>query len=406
MNKLKKIISGALLLSLSLCPLVSCGQKSADTSATTDTDKVTDTTAEEEIITLPEYDFNSLDLALYIKLPEDYDSRDYSQGLTLKGEPTDKEILDAIRDGYLNELAEMKELGADGVVADLDTVIMDYVGKLDGVAFQGGSATDTEHAISLENSTFIDGFDRGLIGMKAGETKDLELTFPDPYPNNTSLAGKAVIFTVTIDKIIRPEYPALTDSLITENTKIFGEEIKTVAELTAATKKALESEYKKYNDELKIEAAWTYVTEESEYLSLPSDMLEGYKSTYLKSYEASAKQNSTTLEQYALANGYLSLDDFKEKVIFTAAENLLREKLVLYTTAKALSITVTEDEARELANDEFKTYIEPNLAYYTMYYGISDVETYMSYMGGVTAYKENLTFSRIVTKLCNIEAKE
>ena len=135
-------------------------------------------------------------------------------------------------------------------------------------------------------------------------------------------------------------------------------------------------------------------------------MLEGYKNTYLKSYEASAKQNDTTLEKYALSNGYLSLDDFKQKVIFPAAEKLLREKLVMYTTAKACSISVTDDEARKLANDEFKAYIEPNIAYYTMYYGIKDIESYINYMGGLTAYKENLTFSRIVTKLCKLDTAE
>ena len=132
-------------------------------------------------------------------------------------------------------------------------------------------------------------------------------------------------------------------------------------------------------------------------------MLEGYKSTYLKSYEQSAKQNSTTLEQYALANGYLSLDDFKQNVIYKAAEDLLKEKLVLHAAAKALCINVTDEEARALANDEFKQYVEPNIAYYTMAYGISDLESYLNYMGGLSAYKENLTFSEIVKKVCKLE---
>ena len=397
----KRILIAILLATITLCPLASCTKKQPDD--TTSGNDTTDTTEQDEIITLPEYDFSSLDLSAYIKLPSDYLNRDYSEGLTLKGAVTDEDIDEYIKTNVLKSLATKKELTDEGIVQDLDTVIMDYTGKLDGVAFAGGSATDAEHAISISNSTFIDGFDRGLIGMKTGETKDLELTFPDPYPNNPDLAGKAVIFPVTVDKIIRYEYPELSDALISENSAMFGDDIKTADQLKETAKDSLTAEIDSYNNNLKVEAAWKYMTESSEFVSLPSDILDSYKSTYLKSYEQSAKQNSTTLEQYALTNGYLSLDDFKEKVIYKAAEDLLKEKLVLHATAKALDISFSDEQARELANEEFKLYVEPNLAYYTMALGISDLESYISYMGGLSAYKENLTFSEIVKKLCKLD---
>lgn len=401
MNNINRILSAILLTSITLCPLASCGVKQPnDTTPSTDT---TEDTEKEEQIALPEYDFASLDLSPYVKLPANYTQRDYSEGLTLKGTPADADVDEYIKANYLKSLATETELDSDGVVADLDTVVMDYTGKLDGVAFAGGSATDSKHEISVQNSTFIDGFDRGLIGMKVGETKDLDLTFPDPHPNNSNLAGKAVVFTVTIDKIIRTVYPELTDALIAENAKVFGEEIKTTDDLKKAAKEALQKENESYNDKLIVETAWKYLTESSEYISLPTDMLEGYKSTFVKSYEASAVQNGTTLEQYAMTNGYLSLDDFKQKVIYSAAEGLLKEKLVLYSAAKELDINVTDEEARTLANDEFKQYIEPNLSYYTMAYGISDLESYLNSMGGLSAYKENLLFSKVITKVCRIE---
>lgn len=401
MKNIKRILSAILLTSIALYPLASCGKKpQSDTTTSNDT---TENTEKEEQITLPEYDFTSLDLSLHVKLPANYTQRDYTEGLTLKDAPTDADVDEYIKSTYLKSLATETELDSEGVVADLDTVVMDYTGKLDGVAFAGGSATDSKHEISVNNSTFIDGFDRGLIGMKVGETKDLDLTFPDPYPNNPDLAGKAVVFTVTVDKIIRLEYPTLTDALIAENTKVFGEEIKTTDELKKASKEALQKENESYNNNLIVETAWKYLTEASEYISLPSDMLESYKSTFVKSYEASAVQNGTTLEQYALTNGYLSLDDFKQKVIYSAAEGLLKEKLVLYSAAKELDINVTDEEARTLANNEFKQYIEPNLSYYTMAYGISDLESYLNSMGGLSAYKENITFSKVITKVCRIE---
>ena len=186
---------------------------------------------------------------------------------------------------------------------------------------------------------------------------------------------------------------------------MFGENIKSVDDLKKTVAEQLKDEFNSYNDNLKVEAAWKYLTENSVYTSLPSEMLEGYKATYLKSYEASAKQNGTTLEQYALSGGYLSLDDFKEKVINSAAEQLLKEKLLMYHAAKQLNISVTDEQAREAANNEFKAYIEPNIAYYTMAYGISDLESYINHMGGITIYKENLIFSKIVTELCGLKTE-
>ena len=403
-NRTIKLLSGILALTLSVSILASCGKKPSDSEAATDT-TAESTGSADEVISLPDYDFTSLELSQYVKLPEDYNTRDYSAGLALKGEPTDKDISESIRVNYLSSLSKDKELGEDAVIEDLDTVIMDFTGKREGVAFEGGSATDYEHDISIENSTFIDGFDRGLIGMKVGETKDLDLTFPDPYPNNPDLAGKPVVFTVKITKIVRPEYPELTDALILKNAKVFGENIKSVDDLKKTVAEQLKDEFNSYNDNLKVEAAWKYLTENSVYTSLPSEMLEGYKATYLKSYEASAKQNGTTLEQYALSGGYLSLDDFKEKVINSAAEQLLKEKLLMYHAAKQLNISVTDEQAREAANNEFKAYIEPNIAYYTMAYGISDLESYINHMGGLTIYKENLIFSKIVTELCGLKTE-
>ncbi len=85
--------------------------------------------------------------------------------------------------------------------------------------FEGGSASGS--AITLGSSGFIDGFDVGVIGMKPGETKDLNLKFPDEYPNNKDLAGKAAVFTVTLNYISKTNTPKLTDKLVSEkpNTK-------------------------------------------------------------------------------------------------------------------------------------------------------------------------------------------
>ena len=95
----------------------------------------------------------------------------------------------------------------EGKVQDGDTANIDYVGKKDGEAFSGGTAKGSDLVIG--SGTFIDGFEEGLIGVEIGSTVDLNLTFPKDY-HNTSLAGKAVVFTVTVNHVMR-ECDELTD---------------------------------------------------------------------------------------------------------------------------------------------------------------------------------------------------
>lgn len=97
-----------------------------------------------------------------------------------------------------------------------DTVYIKYVGKIDGEAFEGGSSDGS--AILLGQGGYIEGFEEGIIGMKAGETKDLNLTFPDPYSPNEELSGKPVVFTVTVDNISRA-FPELTEDWVKTYTE-------------------------------------------------------------------------------------------------------------------------------------------------------------------------------------------
>ena len=91
-----------------------------------------------------------------------------------------------------------------------DTVTMDYEGKVDGVAFEGGTATGQE--TELREDRFIPGFVDGIVGMIAGQTKEVPVTFPDPY-SNADLAGKAAVFTITVHEVKEPELPELDDEL-------------------------------------------------------------------------------------------------------------------------------------------------------------------------------------------------
>jgi trigger factor len=97
---------------------------------------------------------------------------------------------------------------ADRPVQLGDVATIDYEGKIDGVPFENGAATGQTTEIAEER--FIPGFASGIVGMKAGETKDVHATFPDPY-GNPDLAGKAAVFTITVHEVKEPELPALDD---------------------------------------------------------------------------------------------------------------------------------------------------------------------------------------------------
>lgn len=122
----------------------------------------------------------------------------------------------------------------DRAVQEGDVAKIDYVGKKDGVEFEGGSATDYD--LEIGSDSFIDGFEDGIIGHNIGETFDLNLKFPEEYKNNPDLAGADVVFTVTVKGIKVVNVPELTDELVKE----FSETAKTVDEYREEVKKNLQ----------------------------------------------------------------------------------------------------------------------------------------------------------------------
>ena len=118
-----------------------------------------------------------------------------------------------------------------------DTVVIDYEGKIDGVPFEGGAAQGQE--TELDENRFIPGFATGIAGMRAGETKDVNATFPVPYQNE-ELAGKAAIFTITVHEVKEPELPELDDELAKRVSRT-----ESLADLRAEIKRRLDETVKR-----------------------------------------------------------------------------------------------------------------------------------------------------------------
>jgi trigger factor len=122
----------------------------------------------------------------------------------------------------------------DGAAEDGDQVVMDFLGKVDGEAFEGGAASD--YPLVLGSNSFIPGFEAGLVGVKAGDVKDVDVSFPEEY-GAENLAGKAAVFTCTIKAVKAAKDAAIDDEL----AKKFGSE--DLAQLKAQVAERLEAEY-------------------------------------------------------------------------------------------------------------------------------------------------------------------
>ena len=104
----------------------------------------------------------------------------------------------------------------DRAVADNDKVNIDYVGKVDGTAFDGGSTNGAGTTVQIGVTNYIDGFLEQLIGHFPGETFDINVTFPDPYESNPDLAGKPAVFTITLNCIVEDVLPEWNDNFVYE----------------------------------------------------------------------------------------------------------------------------------------------------------------------------------------------
>lgn len=130
----------------------------------------------------------------------------------LHTEVTDEDVQTAI-DGLLASKAEIVEVTDRNTVEAGDVVNIDYVGKKDGVAFDRGSGT--KENLEIGSGTFIPGFEDALIGKEKGEFT-INVSFPDPYPNNPDLAGQPVTFDITLKTISKKVIPELTDEFVSE----------------------------------------------------------------------------------------------------------------------------------------------------------------------------------------------
>ena len=238
----------------------------------------------------------------------------------------------------------------DGTVAMGDIATIDFKGFIEEVAFEGGEGTDFE--LEIGSGSFIDTFEEQLIGLKAGETKEVKVNFPEQY-GREDLNGKQATFNVTIKSMKEKELPAIDDEFAKEVS-----EFETLEELRNDIKVALEKSCKdrekKEFEEAVIEALCANVA-----MDVPDVMIKRETDIMLKDLEMKLKYQGLDLEAY-----YQYTNNTEEKVrefMKEAAEKRVKTDLVITEIAKIEKVEATEEELLEKAKEVAKQYGDKDL---------------------------------------------
>lgn len=269
------------------------------------------------------------------------DLADYKK-ITLNKSEIDTELNDQISQA-LDDYAEYKKV-KKGKVKKGDTVNIFYVGKVDGEAFEGGSCTKETNPegynLEIGSNTFIPGFEDGLIGKKIGKTYDVNVTFPEEYSQNADLAGKAAVFTVTINyKNGAKKKVKFDDAFVKKNLTDY--------------QSAADFQQKNRNSIVR-SMAIKQVVEGSKIKEYPKAYVDAMKKQLRTSIEGYLSQRGMSMDDY-LSQGNLTKEGYEEQVEKTAKENVGGQ--VVYNAIMQLeNIKIDEADYKKELDNYLKNY--------------------------------------------------
>ncbi len=254
-------------------------------------------------------------------------------------EQWDNLVKSVYMDGASNAVGVVVEDGiTDRAVAEGDVVNIDYEGKKDGVAFQGGTAQAAY--LGIGSGRFIEGFEEGLVGVMPGETVDLQLAFPENY-DNTDLAGQDVVFTVTINYIM-PE--GIHDALV---PYIGIEGVSTGEELRQFVYDYLYSiQEQNYQNNLRNKVMNVFL-ESCIFEELPKDMLQKYEEEARESIQSAAASAGMEEEAYVQYAFGMELEDFLDEYVPKAVQ----QDLAVQAVANREGLNIDDEELNTLLTE-------------------------------------------------------
>lgn len=218
-----------------------------------------------------------------------------------------------------------------------DTVVIDFEGFIDGEAFEGGKAEN--YSLELGSNSFIPGFEDQLVGVRAGDEKEVNVTFPEDY-HDEKLAGKDAVFKVKVHEVKALELPELDDDFAID----VDDEVETFAELKEKIKKRLQ-ENKEHMARHRIENEVIDLAAKNAEIDVPEEMIDSEIERMINELNQQFRAQGLNLDLYQQMTGN-KLDDLKESMR-EDAEKRVRANLTIEAIAEAENIEVTDEEVNE-----------------------------------------------------------
>lgn len=280
------------------------------------------------------------------------------------------------------ELKELQKRHAELVVKEDepaeqgDKVVIDFEGFVDGEAFEGGKAEN--HSLEIGSDSFIPGFEEQLVGVKAGDEKEVQVTFPEEY-HAEELAGKPAVFKVKVHEVKQLVLPELDDDFAVD----VDDEVETLDALKEKIKNRLKDE-KEHAAKHEIENAVIEKAAENAEIDIPEVMIDNEVERMVKEFDQRLQQQGLNLELYSQFSGQ-DIDSLKE-TMREDAEKRVRVNLTLEAIVKAENIDVTEEEVEKELQNMAEMYNMP-------------VEQIQQILGSTAGIKEELKFNKAVQLL-------
>ncbi|HES0928862.1 TPA: trigger factor [Streptococcus pyogenes] len=258
------------------------------------------------------------------------------------------EDVDAKIERERQNLAEL--IIKDGEAAQGDTVVIDFVGSVDGVEFDGGKGDN--FSLELGSGQFIPGFEDQLVGAKAGDEVEVNVTFPESYQAE-DLAGKVAKFMTTIHEVKTKEVPELDDEL----AKDIDEDVDTLEDLKVKYRKELEAAQETAYDDAVEGAAIELAVANAEIVDLPEEMIHEEVNRSVNEFMGNMQRQGISPEMYFQLTGTTQEDLHNQ--YSAEADKRVKTNLVIEAIAKAEGFEATDSEIEQEINDLATEYNMP-----------------------------------------------
>lgn len=222
-------------------------------------------------------------------------------------------------------------------------VVIDFEGLIDGVAFEGGTATDYT-LTSLGYGSFIDGFEESVIGKKAGESYSVDLQFPDDY-GSADLAGKPVTFNITVKSVAIVTVPEYNDETVRVTAGYDS-----TAEFEEYLKNQIAAEMEEEALLLQEEELWTQLLEVSEVTSWPQAEIDAYVEEMTAYFQAYAEMFGMSYGDFLATYTSLGSEAEAEQYMIEEAKLMIKNSLIIAKMVETNNLTYTEAEYNDFVN--------------------------------------------------------